>query len=118
MFLDLLNLSAITIALPTIQKEFDVAVGNLQWVISAYALTVSRADLFVDGRLTSLSSLEGFCSLVDVVEICSGNKIRDKRCVVFFLWLILYGLAIDACYYLDFASLLYSVLSVRLHQPF
>jgi len=40
MFLDLANLSAITIALPTIEKEFSVHVGDLQWVISAYALTV------------------------------------------------------------------------------
>jgi MFS family permease len=40
MFLDLANLSAITIALPTIEKEFNVGVGDLQWVISAYALTV------------------------------------------------------------------------------
>lgn len=40
MFLDLCNLSAITIALPTIRTDFDVAVGDLQWVISAYALTV------------------------------------------------------------------------------
>jgi predicted MFS family arabinose efflux permease len=41
MFLDLANLSAITIALPTLQKEFDIKTGNLQWIISAYALTVS-----------------------------------------------------------------------------
>ena len=30
MFLDLANLSAITIALPTIQKELDIGVNNLQ----------------------------------------------------------------------------------------
>lgn len=41
MFLDLANLSAITIALPTIQKDFGIAVDHLQWVISAYAITVS-----------------------------------------------------------------------------
>lgn len=40
MFLDLSNLSAITIALPTIQRQFNVDVGDLQWIISAYALTV------------------------------------------------------------------------------
>jgi hypothetical protein len=34
------TVSAITIALPTIEKEFNVHVGDLQWVISAYALTV------------------------------------------------------------------------------
>lgn len=40
MFLDLANLSAITIALPTIEKDLNVAVGDLQWVLTAYALTV------------------------------------------------------------------------------
>jgi len=40
MFLDLANLSAITIALPTLQKEFNISTGDLQWIISAYALTV------------------------------------------------------------------------------
>jgi len=40
MFLDLANLSAITIALPTIQKELDIDIANLQWIISGYALTV------------------------------------------------------------------------------
>lgn len=40
MFLDLSNLSAITIALPTIQKQFGVNMSDLQWIISAYALTV------------------------------------------------------------------------------
>lgn len=42
MFLDLANLSAVTIALPTIQKDLDVKVAELQWTISAYALTVSH----------------------------------------------------------------------------
>ena len=40
MFLDLANLSAVTIALPSIQKDLGVKVAELQWVISAYALTV------------------------------------------------------------------------------
>lgn len=42
MFLDLANLSAVTIALPTIQKDLNVNVVDLQWTISAYALTVSH----------------------------------------------------------------------------
>ena len=42
MFLDLANLSAVTIALPTIQKDLNVEVAELQWTISAYALTVSH----------------------------------------------------------------------------
>ncbi|KAF3005605.1 hypothetical protein E8E13_001997 [Curvularia kusanoi] len=49
MFLDLANLSAITIALPTIQKDFDVNVSDLQWVISAYALTFG-GFLLLGGR--------------------------------------------------------------------
>jgi MFS family permease len=48
-FLDLLNLSAITIALPTLQKEFSVPTQDLQWVISAYALTFG-AFLMLGGR--------------------------------------------------------------------
>ncbi|OJD33173.1 mfs transporter [Diplodia corticola] len=49
MFLDLANLSAITIALPTIQENFDVDVANLQWMISAYALTFG-GFLLLGGR--------------------------------------------------------------------
>ncbi|KAF2135321.1 uncharacterized protein K452DRAFT_281717 [Aplosporella prunicola CBS 121167] len=49
MVLDLANLSAITIALPTVQKNFDVEVGNLQWAISAYALTFG-GFLLLGGR--------------------------------------------------------------------
>ena len=49
MFLDLANLSAITIALPTIQKELDIGFNNLQWVISAYAITFG-AFLLLGGR--------------------------------------------------------------------
>ncbi|EPE32051.1 MFS general substrate transporter [Glarea lozoyensis ATCC 20868] len=48
-FLDLLNLSAITIALPTLQKEFSIPTSSLQWVISAYALTFG-AFLMLGGR--------------------------------------------------------------------
>ncbi|KAF9632088.1 Major facilitator superfamily [Lasiodiplodia theobromae] len=49
MFLDLANLSAITIALPTIQENFDVDAGNLQWMISAYSLTFG-GFLLLGGR--------------------------------------------------------------------
>ncbi|KAK0663856.1 Puromycin resistance protein pur8 [Lasiodiplodia hormozganensis] len=49
MFLDLANLSAITIALPTIQENFDVDAGNLQWMISAYSLTFG-GFLLIGGR--------------------------------------------------------------------
>ncbi|KAK7539990.1 major facilitator superfamily domain-containing protein [Phyllosticta citribraziliensis] len=53
MYLDLLNLSAIMMALPTIQRRFDVDMEDLQWIISAYALTLrERFDefLLVGGR--------------------------------------------------------------------
>lgn len=49
MFLDLANLSAITIALPTIQKDFNINVSDLQWIISAYALTFG-GFLLLGGR--------------------------------------------------------------------
>ena len=49
MFLDLANLSAITIALPTIQTDFGIRVGDLQWIISAYALTFG-GFLLLGGR--------------------------------------------------------------------
>lgn len=49
MFLDLANLSAITIALPTIQTDFGINVGDLQWIISAYALTFG-GFLLLGGR--------------------------------------------------------------------
>ena len=49
MFLDLANLSAVTIALPTIQKDFYVNISDLQWIISAYALTFG-GFLLLGGR--------------------------------------------------------------------
>ncbi|OGM43956.1 aminotriazole resistance protein [Aspergillus bombycis] len=49
MFLDLANLSAITIALPTIQKEWGTTEGDLQWIISAYSITFG-AFLLLGGR--------------------------------------------------------------------
>lgn len=38
-FLDNVFMTSANIALPSIQKEFDVNSGNLQWMISAYTLT-------------------------------------------------------------------------------
>ncbi|KAL7269490.1 hypothetical protein RUND412_007853 [Rhizina undulata] len=49
MFLDLVNLSAVTIALPTIQKELGVSTADLQWTVSAYALTFG-GFLLLGGR--------------------------------------------------------------------
>ena len=79
MFLDLANLSAVTIALPTIQKDLNVEVAELQWTISAYALTVSLSTLAVPGlacRTTPAKScsLEAFSFLEDVREIFGGMR--------------------------------------------
>lgn len=52
MFLDLSNLSAITIALPTIQKQWDVSNGDLQWAISAYSITVRTSTFLWNTFLT------------------------------------------------------------------
>ncbi|KAM5441779.1 hypothetical protein MferCBS31731_003039 [Microsporum ferrugineum] len=49
MFLDLSNLSAVTIALPTIGEQLHTDQAQLQWVISAYALTFG-SFLLLGGR--------------------------------------------------------------------
>ncbi|DAA78966.1 TPA_exp: Uncharacterized protein A8136_2751 [Trichophyton benhamiae CBS 112371] len=49
MFLDLSNLSAVTIALPTIGEQLHTDQAKLQWVISAYALTFG-SFLILGGR--------------------------------------------------------------------
>lgn len=67
-FLDLANLSAITIALPTIEKEFGVKIGDLQWVISAYALTVCELKLWKPLACTDIqSSARFYYSVVEAV---------------------------------------------------
>ncbi|KAM4057857.1 major facilitator superfamily protein [Hirsutella rhossiliensis] len=49
MFLDLSNLSAVTIALPTMGEQLGVDQSQLQWVIAAYALTFG-SFLLLGGR--------------------------------------------------------------------
>lgn len=49
MFLDLTNLSAITIALPAVQKSFGTSSSELQWVLAGYALTFG-GFLLLGGR--------------------------------------------------------------------
>lgn len=89
MFLDLANLSAITIALPTIQKDFGINVGDLQWIISAYALTFGGflllggrgGDIFgfdflyklgsLRAQLTSSLGIAAYCSSVCFSSLCS-----------------------------------------------
>ena len=49
MFLDLTNLSAITIALPAVQQSVGVKPSELQWVLAGYALTFG-GFLLLGGR--------------------------------------------------------------------
>lgn len=52
-FLDLLNLSSTTIALPAIARDLNFTPATLQWVLSAYALTFG-GFLLLGGRLGDL----------------------------------------------------------------
>src|ERR1700730_2187276 len=62
-----LDFSIVNVALPSIQKQFDLAPDDLQWVLSAYALTLGGflllggriADLY-DRRLVFISGLAAF----------------------------------------------------------
>jgi MFS family permease len=62
-----LDFSIVNVALPSIQKQFDLAPDDLQWVVSAYALTLGGflllggriADLY-DRRLVFISGLAIF----------------------------------------------------------
>ena len=47
------DFSALTVALPAIEKEFDSDVGTVQWVINAYALTFGVL-IVVGGRLADI----------------------------------------------------------------
>ncbi len=40
-FLDIIDASIVTVALPTIQRQFAVSTADLQWVYGAYALTIA-----------------------------------------------------------------------------
>jgi len=44
------DFSALAVALPAIEKQFDTDVGTVQWVINAYALTFGVL-IVVGGRL-------------------------------------------------------------------
>ena len=99
MFLDLANLSAVTIALPTIQKDLNVKAAELQWTISAYALTVSPSTLAVLGLVRRTTpakscSLAAFSFLGDVRETFGGmrscpiekqsidtNSLQSSKCI-------------------------------------
>ncbi|KAK8152037.1 major facilitator superfamily domain-containing protein [Phyllosticta citribraziliensis] len=49
MYLDLLNLSAIMMALPTIQRRFDVDMEDLQWIISALTSFYLHRTMLLSG---------------------------------------------------------------------
>ena len=49
-FMTNLDAAAVTVALPTIGREFDVGLDTLQWVVTGYFLTIT-AVLPVSGRL-------------------------------------------------------------------
>src|SRR6266536_698436 len=48
-----LDISIVNVALPSIQKDLDFSIENLQWVVSAYALTFG-GFLLLGGRLGDL----------------------------------------------------------------
>ena len=52
-FMTILDGSIINVALPTIQRELSFTVGNLQWIITGYALTYGGFLLFA-GRASDL----------------------------------------------------------------
>ena len=47
------DFSALAVALPAIEKQFDTDVGTVQWVINAYALTFGVL-IVVGGRLADI----------------------------------------------------------------
>ncbi len=49
----ILDISIVNIALPSIQRDFDVSTSSLQWVVTAYVLTYGGL-LLVGGRLGDL----------------------------------------------------------------
>jgi MFS family permease len=52
-FMANVDAAAVTVALPTMAREFDVGLDALQWVISGYFLTIT-AVLPVFGRLADI----------------------------------------------------------------
>lgn len=54
-FVDIANLGMANIALPTIQRALGYDEGSVQWVLTAYSLTVSSIPkfcLFIETLLT------------------------------------------------------------------
>ncbi len=51
-FLDFVDTSIVNVALPSIRKDLNFSVQNLQWVLSAYLLTYGGFLLLGDAPLT------------------------------------------------------------------
>ncbi|KAJ9116634.1 hypothetical protein QFC20_000567 [Naganishia adeliensis] len=73
--MDLIYLTAVNIALPQMQKELNIASGNLQWLVSAYTLAFG-----------------GFLLLAGVVADRFGKKITF---CVGMAWLTIWSLAVS-----------------------
>ncbi len=55
-FIDIANLGMANIALPTIQKDLGYDEGSLQWILTAYALTVGHKFLLLFYTLSSTAN--------------------------------------------------------------
>lgn len=74
-FLDNVFMTSANIALPSIQKEFGVTNGDLQWMISAYTLTFGGFLLLagvLSDRYVYMCGVGGMCS--NVLDI----KLTDR----------------------------------------
>jgi hypothetical protein len=60
-FMVILDVSIVNVALPSIQKDLHFAEGDLQWVLSAYALTFG-GFLLLGGRTAACSCPASHCS--------------------------------------------------------
>ena len=52
-FMLLLDITAVNVALPDMERDLDASFGQLQWVVDAYALTLATTVLAADRRPTS-----------------------------------------------------------------
>ena len=52
-FMIVVDATIVQVALPSIGKEFDVSVNGLQWIITAYGLTLA-GFLMLSGRIADI----------------------------------------------------------------
>ena len=67
------DFTALNVALPAIEQDFDVDVGTAQWVINAYALTFGMA-IVTGGRLADMFGRRR------IFFIGTGDLRRASRC--------------------------------------